>query len=142
SVDATALTQLAGRPLTLAYAAPEQVLSQPITVVADVYALGVMLFELTSGARLYRSNDARALEAELLCGDLRRPSEVTPDKARAKQLRGDLDAIIGTALKREPAERYQTAAALADDLEAYLAGQPVKAQPDRRAYRLRKFIAR
>ena len=50
--------------------------------------------------------------------------------------------MIGKALKREPAERYQSAAALADDLERYLAGEPVQAQPDSRTYRLRKFVAR
>jgi tRNA A-37 threonylcarbamoyl transferase component Bud32 len=142
TADATALTRLAGRPLTLAYAAPEQVLGLPITVAADVYALGVMLFELVAEARLYRAQEPRALEAEILRGDLRKPSDVTPDKARAKALKGDLDAIVGTALKRNPAERYQTAAALADDLDNYLAGQPVTAQPDSRTYRFGKFINR
>jgi tRNA A-37 threonylcarbamoyl transferase component Bud32 len=142
SVDATALTRLAGRPLTLAYAAPEQVLGLPITVAADVYALGVMLFELLTESRLYRAQEPRALEAELLRGDLRKPSDAAADQQRAKALHGDLDAIILTALKRQPAERYQSATALADDLEAYLAGLPVKAQPDSRAYRLRKFISR
>ena len=58
TADATALTRLAGRPMTLAYAAPEQVLALPITVAADVYALGVMLAELLAGARLYRSQEA------------------------------------------------------------------------------------
>ena len=138
TADATALTRLAGRPLTLAYAAPEQVLALPIGVTADVYALGVMLFELATEARLYRATTPRELEAELLRGDLRVPSAVATDKPRARQLKGDLDAIIATALKRDPAERYQSAAALADDLESYLAGQPVKAQPDSRAYRLRQ----
>jgi len=142
TADATALTRLAGRPMTLAYAAPEQVLALPITVTADVYALGVMLFELLTEARLYRASELRALEAEILRGDLRKPSDITPDKAHAKALRGDLDAIVLTALKRAPDERYQSAAALADDLDAYLAGQPVKAQPDSRTYRLRKFITR
>ena len=142
SVDATALTLLAGRPLTLAYAAPEQVLSLPVTVAADVYALGVMLFELLTEARLYRAQEPRALEAELLRGDLRRPSDVALNKQRAKALRGDLDAIVLTALKRQPTERYQSATALADDLDNYLAGQLVKAQPDSRTYRLQKFISR
>ena len=142
STEATALTRLAGRPLTLAYAAPEQVLALPITVAADVYALGVMLFELLTEARLYCASEARALEAEILRGDMRAPSDVAADKSRAKALKGDLDAIVLTALKRQPAERYQSAAALADDLDNYLAGQPVKAQPDSRAYRLKKFVAR
>ena len=117
-------------------------LALPITVTADVYALGVMLFELVTEARLYRAQEPRALEAEILRGDLRKPSDVTPDKARAKALRGDLDAIVLTALKRAPEERYQSAAALADDLERYLDGQPVKAQPDSGTYRLKKFVVR
>jgi tetratricopeptide (TPR) repeat protein/tRNA A-37 threonylcarbamoyl transferase component Bud32 len=142
TADATALTRLAGRPMTLAYAAPEQVLGLPITVTADVYALGVMLFELATEARLYRAQEPRALEAEILRGDLRVPSAVATARQRARQLRGDLDAIIATAVKRDLAERYQSAAALADDLENYLAGQPVRAQPDSRVYRLRKFISR
>jgi tetratricopeptide (TPR) repeat protein/tRNA A-37 threonylcarbamoyl transferase component Bud32 len=142
STEATALTRLAGRPLTLAYAAPEQLLGLPIGVAADVYALGVMLFELVSGVRLYRAGSARELEQEILRGDLRRPSDCAADRARARALRGDLDAIVATALKRTPAERYQSTAALADDLEAYLAGQPVKARPDSRRYRLAKFVAR
>lgn len=142
TVDETALTRLGGRRLTLAYAAPEQVLGLPITVAADVYALGVMLFEIVTQQRPYLASEPRALEAEILRGDLRRPSEVTADKVRAKALRGDLEAIVMHALKREPVERYQSAGALADDLDNYLAGQPVKARPDSRTYRLHKFIAR
>jgi serine/threonine-protein kinase len=140
--EATALTRLAGRPMTLAYAAPEQVLGLPVTVAADIYALGVMLFELVAEARLYRAGEPRALEAELLRGDLRAPSEAAADRQRARQLKGDLDAIVGTALKRQPNERYDSAAALADDLERYLEGQPVRARPDSAGYRLKKFVAR
>lgn len=138
----TALTRLTGRALTLTYAAPEQVLGEPVAVTADVYALGAMLFELLAGSRLYRSHEPREIEAELLRGDLRRPSDAAADPARARELRGDLDAIVLTALKREPAERYPSAAALADDLERYLAGEPVRARPDSRVYRLRKFVVR
>ncbi|HQR19411.1 MAG TPA: serine/threonine-protein kinase, partial [Burkholderiaceae bacterium] len=142
TAEATALTRLAGRPMTLAYAAPEQVLNLPITVAADVYALGVMLAELLAGARLYRATEPRALEAEILGGALRLPSALAPDKQRARLLKGDLDAIVATALKRNPAERYDSAAALADDLERYLDGKPVRARPDSRTYRLKKFVAR
>ena len=140
--EATALTRLAGRPLTLPYAAPEHILGLPVSVAADVYSLGVMLFELVSGKRPYRAEGARDLEAEILRGGLRRPSEATLDRARARALRGDLDAIVLTALKRAPEERYQGAAELADDLERYLAGKPVRARPESRAYQLRKFISR
>ena len=121
---------------------PSRCSGLPISVAADVYALGVMLFELVVGSRLYRATEPRALEAEMLRGDLRKPSDTADDKQRAKALKGDLDAVIGKALKREPAERYQSAAAFADDLERYLEDQPVQAQPDSRAYRLRKFVTR
>ena len=140
--EETALTRMGGRPLTLSYAAPEQILGLPISVAADIYALGVMLYELASGVRPYRATNPRALEQEILRGELRRPSEAVADRQRAKALRGDLDAIVLTALKREPENRYQSAATLADDVERYLAAQPVTAQPDSRAYRLRKFVNR
>ncbi|NWG73516.1 MAG: serine/threonine protein kinase, partial [Rubrivivax sp.] len=141
AADETALTRVAGRAMTLAYAAPEQVLGQPVSVAADVYALGVMLYELLAGRRPYRASEARALEAEVLRGDVPPPSEVAA-RERARALRGDLDAIVMTALKRQPVERYDSAAALADDLERYLQGEPVKARPDSAAYRLKKFVAR
>jgi len=102
----------------------------------------VRLAELLAGARLSRASEPRALEAEILTGDLRLPSALAPDKARAKLLKGDLDAIVATALKRQPQERYDSAAALADDLDRYLDGKPVRAQPDSRAYRLTKFVQR
>ena len=78
SVNETALTRLAGRPLTLAYAAPEQVLALPIGVTADVYALGVMLFELATEARLYRAMSPRELEAELLGATCAFPAQWPP----------------------------------------------------------------
>ena len=142
AVEQTALTQVAGRPLTLPYAAPEQLRGSSVTVSFDIYALGVVLFELMTGARLYRSTTPYALEQEILAGDLRRPSDAASDRRRAHELRGDLDAIILNALKGQPEERYASAAALADDIERYLAGQPVEARPYSFSYRLRKFAAR
>lgn len=141
-VDATELTQAAGRRLTLAYAAPEQLLGEPVGVACDVYALGVMLFEALSGERLYTQTERRALEDEILRGELRRPSDANRHASVASVLRGDLDAIVQQALRRDPAARYAGAGALADDLERYLAGQPVLARPDTWGYRLRKFVGR
>ena len=120
--DATALTRLGGRPMTPAYAAPEQILGLPITVTADVYALGVMLAELISENTPLSARPSRVRSKPrscvAICGG---PVTSYRDKTRAKALRGDLDAIVLTALKRAPEERYQSAAALADDLDDYLA---------------------
>jgi serine/threonine-protein kinase len=140
----TALTRLGGRALTPAYAAPEQILGEPVSVAADIYALGVMLYELLTGARPYvaRSDAPRALEHEILQGSIRRPSDAAGNKDRAHALRGDLDAILLKALKARPEERYETAAAFADDIERKLDGRPVRARPDSRSYRLRKFVSR
>ena len=71
-----------------------------------------------------------------------RPSEVADDPRRARALRGDLDNIVAKALKKDPAERYATAAALAQDLEKFLASKPVSARPDSLAYRAERFIRR
>jgi tRNA A-37 threonylcarbamoyl transferase component Bud32 len=139
----TELTQQAGRALTPDYAAPEQILGKPIGTAADVYALGVVLFELLTGQRPYQlKRDTRAaLEEAILHAAVPRPSSVAPE-ARRKALRGDLDTIVLKALKKEPGGRYGTVAALAEDVERHLQQRPVLAQPDSRAYRLRKFLAR
>jgi tetratricopeptide (TPR) repeat protein len=142
AAEVTILTQVAGRPLTLAYAAPEQLRAQHVTVAIDVYALGVVLFELVTGTRLYRATMPYALEQEILAGDIRRPSDAASDPRRARELRGDLDAIIFTALRNQPDQRYASAAAFADDLERHLAGEPVQARLDSRSYRLLRFITR
>ncbi len=142
AADTTEITRQSGHRLTLAYAAPEQVLAQPVGVACDVYALGVMLFELLTGQRLYTNKEGRALEDEILRGEPRRPSDVASDRSRARALRGDLDAIVLTALRRESSQRYSSAGRLADDIESYLAGEPVRARPDSRLYRWRKFVAR
>ncbi len=139
----TELTQQAGRALTPDYAAPEQILGRPLGTAADVYALGVVLFELLAGRRPYRlQRDSRAaLEEAILHADVPRPSSVAP-AARAKALRGDLDTIVLKALKKDPAQRYATVAALAEDIERHLHERPVLAQPDSLVYRAGKFVRR
>jgi tRNA A-37 threonylcarbamoyl transferase component Bud32 len=140
----TALTREAGRALTPDYAAPEQIQGRAIGTAADVYSLGVVLFELLTGQRPYRlKRDSRAaLEEAVLQVDPMRPSEaVAPGRAR-RALRGDLDTIVLKALKKSPTERYETVNAFADDIERHLARLPVLARPDSAWYRARRFAAR
>jgi serine/threonine-protein kinase len=127
----TELTRLGGRALTLGYAAPEQVNGAPVSIATDVWALGVLLYELLSGARPF-GGERQALEQAIL----------TADPARPGGLPGDLSTVLLKALKKAPAERYATVNAFAEDLQRWLDGRPVRAQADSGWYRLRKFVAR
>ncbi len=139
----TDLTQRAGRALTPRYAAPEQILGRPVGTTADVYSLGVVLFELLAERHPYlTARETRAaLEEAVLAGQVARPSAVAPPERR-RALRGDLDSIVLKAMKAEPRERYPSADALAEDLQRWLDGRPVLAQPDTLGYRARRFVGR
>ena len=142
--EASTLTTEGGRAMTLRYASPEQVAQQPLGVATDVYSLGVVLYELLTGVAPYRParDTVAALEEAVLSAEPRRPSDAADAPAERRALRGDLDTILLKALKKDPAARYVTAGELADDLTRYLDGRPVVAQPDRRGYRIRKFVGR
>ncbi|MCC6243702.1 MAG: protein kinase [Gemmatimonadaceae bacterium] len=141
---ATALTAAGGQLMTPLYASPEQVNGTEITTSTDVYALGVVLYELLVGARPYRlTRDSRgALEEAILTADPQRPSDAAKDPQRRRQLRGDLETVVLRALRKQPGERYATVDALADDLRAWLDGRPVRARPDSFSYRLSRFVRR
>ena len=142
------LTEAGIAPLTPQYAAPEQILGQPVGTATDVYSLGVVLYELLTDARPYRPrHDSRlALEEAIVHGDVALPSVAARQDAQAvkwaRTLRGDLDAIVLKAMRQVPTERYATVAAFADDIERYLAGEPVSAQPASAWYRAGKFLRR
>ncbi len=141
-----------GAALTPEYAAPEQLLGQAITTATDVYALGLMLYELLSG---HRPRDAEEIDSfaslvELATQDPPKAStaasradcRATSEQGLKRTLRGDLDNILQKALGPDPEDRYKTANALAADLHRYLNGEPVSAMPPTLAYRARKFVAR
>jgi serine/threonine protein kinase/tetratricopeptide (TPR) repeat protein len=148
-------TQTRTRMLTPEYASPEQVRGEPITTASDIYSLGVVLYELLAGQRPYRLETRTLSEIEqLICErEPERPSsaagrltavncaEGTPAKL-ARRLRGDLDAIVLTALRKEPQRRYATIDRLSEDIDRHLRGLPVNASRNTWGYRVGKFAAR
>ena len=135
------------RAMTPDSASPEQVRGESITIAADVYALGVLLYRLLTHQSPYGS--APRSEAALV----RAICEQVPERPSAAQRRagatarteivdGDLDQIVLKALRKEPERRYGSVEQFADDLERYLNGRPVLAAPDSQRYRAHKFFQR
>ncbi len=152
-------TRTGTRAFTLHYAAPEQILGEPVTTMTDVYSLGVVLYELLVDAKPYRParrSDA-AWEEAILRHDPMRPSQAMlqptgelPSGAhdqlalrrRARALSGDLDNIVLKALSKPPEQRYSSVEAFSQDLFRYASGRPVLARAQSWRYRLRKFVGR
>jgi len=142
--DDTGLTQRLGQAMTPHYASPEQLRGEPVTVASDVYSLGVMLYELLTGRRPHEPRRASiaALEEAILQAEPMPASRRVGDNARARALRGDVDAILAKALRRELERRYATVDAMADDVQRHLAGEPVRARPATAFYRWGKWVVR
>ncbi len=140
----TQLTQQGGRAMTLDYASPEQIRGEPLGTASDVYSLGVVAYELLAQAKPYqlKRQSAAALEEAITSLDVRLASAAAASPGDRRALKGDLDAILNKALKKDVAERYPTVEALALDIERHLADLPVSAQPDSLGYRARKFLRR
>jgi serine/threonine protein kinase len=134
--EGSAPTQTIGRMLTPEYAAPEQFGDGAITTATDVYSLGVVLYELLTGVRPSRNSHARST------GDASIPSPSTATPRHARELRGDLDRIVATALAIDPSHRYASVEALSADIQRHLDGHPISIRRDSAWYRLRKFAAR
>jgi serine/threonine protein kinase/tetratricopeptide (TPR) repeat protein len=161
SDPAASLLTREGVPLTPKYAAPEQIAGAQITTSTDVYALGVLLFELLTGVhptgldsgsamdfvKATATREPLRLSAVTTAGSVTAAAgratcrSSTPDRLR-RDLRGDLETIVGKALKREPGERYASVAEFAEDVRRFLHDQPIAARPDAFGYRAAKFARR
>lgn len=137
--------------LTPGYASPEQVRGEPMTTASDIYSLGVLLYKLLAGALPFEVPvELLAGEPVLARGDRhpRLPSIAAEHgknasyRRIARQLRGDLDAVVMKALSREPEDRYGSAEHLAEDLHRYQRRFPVHAHPPHVWYRTRKLMMR
>jgi serine/threonine protein kinase/Flp pilus assembly protein TadD len=150
--------------LTPAYASPEQLREEPVTTLSDVYGLGLLLYELLTGTRPYRAAGKSPVELvhQITTVGPTRPSQrvieagnerLAPAEERAARfgvsparlrrlLAGDLDVIVLRAMAAEPARRYASVAALAEDIRMHLEGRPVRARPDTHAYRWGRFLHR
>ena len=147
SADA-GLTATGVRLFSPAYAAPEQIRGEAVGTAADVFSLGAVVHELLTGKPPHPARSAAPdrLIAGLAEETAPRPSQSLRGNARtgitARELQGDLDTIVATALQPDPARRYAGAAQLADDLRRWLDGRPIAARPDTAGYRFSRFVVR
>lgn len=159
-----AVTQLDVRVMTPEHASPEQIRGEPVTTASDIYALGVLLYELLAGHKPYEIKSSRLSDIEdAICeqeplalnaslpyrGDTIDEVTLSICEARSasvgrlrRELSGDLANIVMTALRKEPERRYSSAEQFSADIERYLTGMPVSASKDSWQYRANKFVRR
>jgi serine/threonine-protein kinase len=132
------------RLMTPEYASPEQLRGEPVTTATDVHGLGVLLYDLLSGTHPFKEKSGNPVELmRQICEvDPEPPSSRVLDRASQRELKGDLDRIVFTAMRKEPERRYPSAAALASDVDAYLNGYPLRAHGGGWGYRAGKLVRR
>ena len=144
--DAAQSTTEAQQHLTPISASPEQAKGDPITIATDIYSLGALLYEMLSGQKPHRFSTARPTREELalVVGEQvpPPPSAVASNAQTARLLRGDLDAIVLFAMRKEPEMRYATVADLAADIRRHLARKPVVARHPTLGYRAKCLVKR
>lgn len=164
SPQTLAVTHMDYRVLTPAHASPEQVRGDVITTSSDIYVLGVLLYELLTGKRPFQLAGASLSDMErIICDqEAAAPSAAVARTAQEspgllaeiaahrstspirlqKQLRGDIDNIVGMSMRKDVERRYSSAEQLATEIDRHLTGQPVLATSDTWHYRARKFVRR
>ncbi|HEY7641330.1 MAG TPA: serine/threonine-protein kinase [Steroidobacteraceae bacterium] len=143
TLDDAATTRAEEIVLTPEYAAPEQLLGDVPSTATDVYQLGMLLYVLLAGGHpLHRAGTRVERVKAALDGNLPRASQFVANEPLQRKLRGDLDAILARAMSVNPRERYQTAAALREELVRYLEQEPVDARSGVAFYQTRRFIRR
>jgi eukaryotic-like serine/threonine-protein kinase len=145
--DLTVATEFGRQAMTPQYASPEQLRGDRVTTVSDVYALGVLLYELLTDAHPYEVTTKSADEIRQIVADTEvvKPSAMAAregDHGRSRRLKGDLDAIVFTAMRKDPADRYASVALFAEDVRRHLEGSPVIARGDSWTYRTGRFVRR
>jgi serine/threonine protein kinase len=139
----TYVTEMGKVQGTLPYMSPEQVRGNPdeIDLRTDVYSLGVLLYEMVTGRLPYDVSKAQLPEAvRIICEQA--PKSITSTFSGMKHLHADVITIAGKCLEKDPTRRYQSAAALGEDVARYLSDQPILARPPSATYQLRKLVAR
>jgi len=142
-VLATLATEVGMIKGTLPYMSPEQARGEAdaVDIRTDIYTLGIILYELVAGCRPYETTRAALAEAvRVICEEPPRP--LRQSWSGSARLDADVENIAGKALEKEPVRRYESAAALAEDVDRYLTSQPINARPPSALYQIRKFARR